>query len=59
MPFIFTWDRKHSSKQVVPIRHTGEKFFPAATFEGLWIVFPDKVKKRIVYSGLHESPVHF
>ena len=38
MPLI-KWNKKHSSKQVVPITYTLEKsFFATATFEGLYIV---------------------
>ena len=29
--------------------HAGEKFFPAASFEGFW------VKRRLVFFGMHES----
>ena len=29
--------------------HAGEKFFPAASFEGFW------VKRRLVFFGMYES----
>ena len=36
---IFTWNKKHSSKQVAPINYTLEKnFFAAIIFDGLWMV---------------------
>ena len=34
-----TWNKKHSSKRVLPITYTLEKMvFAAATFKGLWVV---------------------
>ena len=36
MFLVITWNKKHFSKQVVPIAYTLEKrIFAAATFEGL------------------------
>ena len=36
---IFTWNKKHSSKQVAPINYRLEKnFFAAVIFDGLWMV---------------------
>ena len=37
---VITWNKKHSSKQVVSMVHTlGKDFFAAATFKGLSDVF--------------------
>ena len=36
MTTVFTWNKKHSSKQAVPITYTQNKtFFAASNFEGL------------------------
>ena len=31
----------------------------AAIFEGLWMVFSDRVKKLVLYLGLHGFSLHF
>ena len=43
---VFTWNKKHSSKQVLPKTHTLEKkLFAGATFDGLWVnPFSDRLK---------------
>ena len=42
---VVKWNKKHPSKQVVPITCTFEEMFSAiATFEGLWVVFLRQIK---------------
>ena len=54
---VITWNKKHSSKQVLPKTYTmDKKSFAAATFEGLWFVH---IKKCKVYLGLFEFSLHF
>ena len=56
---VLIWNKKHSSKQVVPITYTLEKkFFAAATFEGLVSSFFSDIVKKLIYFGLHESFSH-
>ena len=46
MSSSFIQNKKHSSKQVVPITQTLEKrVLAAATFKGLWVVFFGQSKK--------------
>ena len=42
---VVTKNKKHSSKQVLPITHTGERVFAAATFQGCeWFLFRQCIK---------------
>ena len=58
---VITKNKKHSSKQVVPITYTLEKrVFAVATFQSLWVVcFQTKWKICVVYFTLFESSLHF
>ena len=50
-----TWNKKHSSKKVLPITYTLEKrFFAVATLEALCLLSRQS-KKLAVYFGLCES----
>ena len=46
MSSVITWNKKHSSKRVIPVTDTLDKrFFVAALFEGLWVFFSDRLKE--------------
>ena len=57
---LITWHKKHSSKQVGSMIYTPEKYlFAAATFKAfVRRFFSDRVKKFVVYFGLHEPSLH-
>ena len=61
MSSVITWNKKHSSKQVLSMIHTVEKdFFAAATFKGFMRrFFSDRAKTFLVYFGLYEPALHF
>lgn len=49
-------EKNKLSKQVLTITINISE---AATFEGLWMVFPDRVKKLVLYLGLHGFSLYF
>ena len=54
---VITWNKEHSSEQVVPVTYTLEKsLLTAATFKGFVIrFFSERAKKRVVNFGLFKS----
>ena len=58
---VITWNKKHSSKQVLPVRYTLKKtIFEAAIFKGLRVIsFQTEQKIIVIYFGVCESYLHF
>ena len=55
-----TWNKKYSSKQVLPATHALEKTsFVAATFESLWIDPFQTDQKTCYILWSYESVLHF